>query len=550
MNKKKIYLTIFVSLVFLLISIFLISAEQPTVENIILLIPDGMSVGNVTLTRWFMNGENLSWDQYVCALVKTYSADAPIADSAPAGTAMATGKKSHTGYISVLPDIANMPGQKEIPADMKKAPLVTILEAAKLIGKSTGLVATSNIQHATPAVFAAHWPDRNNYEAIAEQILYNNVDVLMGAGLPYFKERKDKENLFDELIKRNYKIAENKEQFLSLNAGKVAYLDNSSALPYDIDRDEDKIPSIAEMTQKAIEILSKNKNGFFLMVEGSKIDWANHANEPVGVMSDILAFNEAVKVALNYARNLKNTVVIVVADHSTGGFSSGNSNTSKDYDKRQLTDFVLPLKLATVTGEGLEKILLSTENLDTNKIKETIAKYYYIKDLTDEELKTIENYINEAKANPKKAGSFNYIIGPMISKRANIGWTSNGHVGEDVALAIYNPTGYRLSGVVENSDIALYMSKIFNVDLDKLTKKYFINAKTVAKSVGADFSIDQTDIENPISILNKGNIEVKIPANKDYIFVNGKIQFTKLLNVYNGSDFFISDEIINIFVKK
>lgn len=550
MNRKKGYLLFIFVILFLIGSIFFNAANDISIKNIILLIPDGMSVGNVTLARWFLNGENLSWEEYICGLVKTYSADSPVADSAPAGTAMATGYKSHTGYISVLPDVANMPGQKEIPVELRKAPIATILEAAKLIGKSTGLIATSNIQHATPAVFAAHWPDRNNYEAIAEQMLYNNVDVLMGAGLEFFVNRKDNENLLEEMIRYGYTIIENKEQLLKVSSSKVAYLSNSSALPYDFDRNEEEIPSLSEMTKKAIEILSKNKNGFFLMVEGSKIDWANHANDPVGVISDILAFNDAVKVALDFAKKSKNTAVIVVSDHSTGGFSIGNSNTSKNYDKTQLIDFILPLKLAKVTGEGLETILLKTDSVDLIKIKEIVSNYYGIMDLNDDEAKTIENYINEAKNDPKKGGRLNYIVGPMISKRANIGWTTNGHTGDDIEIAIYNPKGYKLSGIIENTDIAKFMSKLFNVDLDKITEKYFVKAQNLSKIAGAEYIINKDNPENPVFIMKKNNIEIKIPANKDYIFVNDKIYKVKLINVYNGSDFYIQNDIIDFFNKK
>lgn len=544
-NRKKLA---FLISFFIIISLFLFSANStPTVRNIIILIPDGLSISNATFVRLYLNGQSLAWDEYVCGLVKTYSADAVIADSAPSGTAYATGFKSHTGYISVLPDVANMPGETPIKDNEKKAPIATILEAAKLIGKSTGLVATSNIQHATPAAFAAHYPNRGKYEIICEQMLYNNVDVILGGGYRFFINRKDKENLIEEATKLGYTILKNRSELLNFKGNKALGLFADNALAYDFDRNPEIEPSLSEMTKKAIEILSKNKNGFFLMVEGSKIDWANHANDPIGVISDILAFNEAVKVAIDYAKKNKDTAVIVVADHSTGGFSIGNIDTNNNYDEKILEDFINPLKSAKLTGEGLENIL--NADISQEQIKEIIANNYGIKDLTNAEIETIVKYLKDKKEDPKKGGYFNYIIGPMISKRAFIGWTTNGHVGEDVFLAIYHPTGFRLNGVVQNTDIALYMSKIFNVNLRNITTEHYQDAEKVFTENKLNYSVDKTDSENPIAIVSDGKNTLKIPANKNYAIFNDKTVYVKLINVWNGEKLYISKDLIRLFIK-
>ncbi|MCX8058071.1 MAG: alkaline phosphatase [Spirochaetes bacterium] len=544
-NRKKF--TFIFGLLFIL-SLFLLSSNStPAVKNIIILIPDGFSVSNNTFVRLYLNGQNLSWDEYICGLVKTYSADAPIADSAPAGTAYATGFKSTTGYISVLPDVANMPGETPIKDNEKKAPIATILEAAKIIGKSTGLVATSNIQHATPAVFAAHYPDRGKYEILGEQMLYNNVDVMLGGGYKYFINRKDKENLIEEAFKLGYKIVKTKNELLNAKENKILGLFADDALAYDFDRNAEVEPSLAEMTKKAIEILSKNKNGFFLMVEGSKIDWANHANDPIGVISDVLAFNEAVKVAIEYAKKNKDTVVIVVSDHSTGGFSIGNKDTSGNYDKKTVEDFLNIIKNAKLTGEGLEKIL--NADMTEQQIREIIANNYGIKDLTQSEIETIIKYLKDKKEDPKKGGRFNYIIGPMISNRAFIGWTTNGHVGEDVFLAIYHPTNIRLTGVVQNKDIGNYMAKIFNVNLVNLTIEHFQDAEKVFTENKLNYSVDKTDSENPVAIVSDGKNTLKIPANKNYAIFNDKVITVKLINVWNSEKFYISKDLIRLFIK-
>nr|WP_274378706.1 alkaline phosphatase [Desulforamulus profundi] len=164
-------------------------------KNVIILIPDGMSVAGTTLARWYQGGTPLAMDEMACGLVRTYSADAPIADSAPAGTAFATGHKSHTGYVGVLPDVANMPGLAPIAKGDEKKPVATILEAAKLAGKATGLVATSEIMHATPADFSSHFPSRKNYDDLSEQQVYNRIDVVLGAGSKFLSPKGEKTRL-------------------------------------------------------------------------------------------------------------------------------------------------------------------------------------------------------------------------------------------------------------------------------------------------------------------------------------------------------------------
>lgn len=206
------------------------------VKNVILLIPDGMSTGALTLTRWYNGGGAMNLDSMASGLVRTYSSDAPIADSAPAGTAMATGYKSHT---------------------------------ARLDGKATGIITTSEIMHATPADFTAHDPSRKNYDSISEQQVYQNADVVIGAGTKYFTSevRGDKEDLIS-VIKDNYQYATTPSEFEKVKNGKLWAMFAPAALSYDYDRNPDEEPSLAEMTDKAIDLLSQDKEGFFLMIEG------------------------------------------------------------------------------------------------------------------------------------------------------------------------------------------------------------------------------------------------------------------------------------------
>jgi alkaline phosphatase len=418
-----------------------VRVEAP-VKNVILMIPDGMSTDAVTLSRWYNGGQALNLDKMASGLVRTYSSDAPIADSAPAGTAYATGYKSHTGFVGVLPDENTMPGLAALDASRKRAPIANILETSQLGGKATGLVATSEIMHATPADFSAHYASRKAYDILSMQQVYQEIDVVLGAGTKYFTEsaRSDGNDLLS-VIQENYQYVDTKAEMDAVQSGKLWGMFSDTALAYDFDRDPAKEPSLAEMTQKAIDLLSQDEDGFFLMVEGSKIDWAAHANDPIGIISDCLAFDEAVGVALDFAEKNGDTVVISVTDHGNSGISIGSQATNSNYDKQPLSVFIDPLSKATLTGEGLEGVL----NADRSNVVEVMQEYYGISDLTDEEIQAIKE---------TKAGSMNYTVGPMIASRACIGFTTGGHTGEDVTLYVYAPDGVdQLTGTVENTDM-------------------------------------------------------------------------------------------------
>ena len=178
------------------------------VRNVILLIPDGMSVGGLTLARWVQDGRPLALDTMAAGLVRTYNSDTPIGDSAPAGSAFATGFKSQTGNVAVRPEKVGMPGVLETPAGEIHRPVATVLEAARLAGKSTGLVATSEIMHATPADFSAHSPSRKDYDDLSEQQVYNRLDVVLGGGYKFLtpEVRKDKDDLIAALSAQGYPV--------------------------------------------------------------------------------------------------------------------------------------------------------------------------------------------------------------------------------------------------------------------------------------------------------------------------------------------------------
>jgi alkaline phosphatase len=493
------------------------------VKNVIMLIPDGMSTDVVTLSRWYNGGGSLNLDDMASGLVRTYSADAPIADSAPAGTAFATGHKSHTGYVGVLPDINSMPGLAALDPATRRAPVASILEAAQLKGKATGIISTSEVMHATPADFTAHYASRKAYDILSMQQVYQEMDVVLGAGTKYFTKagRKDGNDLLS-IIQANYQFVDTKAEMDAVTSGKLWGLFSDTALAYDFDRNKAKEPSLAEMTQKAIDLLSKDQEGFFLMVEGSKIDWAAHANDPIALISDTLAFDKAVGVALDFAKKDGKTLVISVTDHGNSGMSIGNIATSNNYDKQPLSAFMGPLKKVSLTGEGLESVLTA----DRGNAVEVMATYFGITDLTEEEIQAIKETAN---------GSMNYTVGPIIAKRANIGFSTNGHTGEDVTLYVYAPDGVsQLTGTVENTDIALYMAKAMGVSLQEATSQLFVPARKAFEAKGATVSFDVTDKLNPVFVAVKGTTEIRIPVNTNKAYVNGVLKTLDGVAVYDG----------------
>ena len=240
-------------------------------------------------------------------LIKTSSSDALITDSAAGATAFSAGKKTYNGAIGV---------------DDNKAALETILEIAARQNMATGLVATSSITHATPASFFAHQPSRALDEAIAMDMVTAPVDLFIGGGEDFFANRADSLNLLDSLTARNFKIYKEVSDIPQDAEGKVACFIAAKQPKSFLEGRGDVLP---RATDKALNFLNKKRN-FFLMIEGSQIDWAGHANDSEGIVAEMKDFDQAIKVVLDFAEKDGNTLVIVTADHETGGYAIVGGN--------------------------------------------------------------------------------------------------------------------------------------------------------------------------------------------------------------------------------
>ncbi len=294
----------------------IIETEKPLIKlpkNIILMIGDGMGISQIT-AGMYANGNKLNLERCkVIGLIKTNSEDDLITDSAAGATAFATGKKTKNGKISQsMKDSINYK---------------TFIEYAEENNKATGIVVTSTVTHATPACFYAHFPRR--YEAnepISAQFINSGIDVLIGGGEKYFEKRSDGRNLYEELKSKNYTVLDTlTEDFSTEGISKMIYLYSPTQPGKLVFEKGDNAPSRGPIlplaTEKALEVLKKDTNGFFMMVEGSQIDWGGHNNDSPYIIREMIDFDNAIQKVLDFADQDGETLVIITADHETGGYA-------------------------------------------------------------------------------------------------------------------------------------------------------------------------------------------------------------------------------------
>ncbi|MCJ7446275.1 MAG: alkaline phosphatase [Bacteroidales bacterium] len=286
---------------------------KPKVRNIILFIGDGMGVAQV-YAGMTVSTHTLSLESFPFAgLSKTYSSNNYITDSAAGGTAIACGVKTKNGMIGMGPD---------------SAVVSSIVEIAHKNGLATGVLSTSTLTHATPASFIAHNSGRGNYEDIAKDFLNGTVDVLIGGGEDHFRKRADSTDLTVKFKEQGYDVVYNLDDLKNSGSLKIA---GFLAKEHMLKSNEGRSGMLAEMTRKAIETLSKDKDGFFMMVEGSMIDWGAHEKNFDYTAAEVIDLDNAIAVAKEFAGKNGETLIVVTADHETGGLTlvSGNIQEHK-----------------------------------------------------------------------------------------------------------------------------------------------------------------------------------------------------------------------------
>ncbi len=432
-------------------------------KNIIVVVSDGMSIGTLNMADLYLSrktGIGSNWIQLYKdnkisrALMDMASANAIVTDSAAASSSWGGGVRINNGALNVS---AN--GKKHIP----------IWQKFKKSGKMAGCVTTVPITHATPAGFCINSKTRRDQEKIAEKYVEQNFDVMMGGGNNYFSSeyRKDKRNMYQTFANKGYQVVKTRSEMLAANTNKpILGVFYNNGFPYSKDRENNKelatkIPTLGEMTQKAIDVMKNNTEGFVLQVEAGKVDWAAHGNDIMGLIYDQIAHDEAIKVAIDFAEEDKETLVIITTDH-------GNANPGIIYGKNANTNFD-SLQKYKHTNEWILNGF--SKETSVSQVKERI-KYASNFGVTDAEAKLILNYYSNLKfekglnnARHYNARDLPFRVLAEIQKQHNsIGWNSMHHSADYVELAMFGPGSDLLIPFIKNTDLHYLMLEAAEVE--------------------------------------------------------------------------------------
>lgn len=522
------------------------------------MVADGTSFSTISLARWYQRIEDpqstrLSIDPYLCGSIVSFCSNAPIGDSAPTTSCYMTGIPSIQGFVSTYPYATE---QDLVSVDDSKAysPVLTLWEAARLAQqRKVGIVVTCEFPHATPADCIAHSYNRSKYDWIVPQMLHGQAHVLIGGGVSLLNDASQ-----TELKNRGYQLILNDRQALlnHKDGGNLIALFSPMDMPYDLDRDPAKTPSLAEMTRSAIEALDGGEEGFVLLVEGSKIDWAAHANDPVAMATEYLAFDRAVAVALQFAEADGETAVIVTTDHGNSGLSIGHGGL-KDYAGASMSELFGPLTKIKKTSQGLADEL---RHYAPEQFAALFKQQTQI-DLTEEELQWLP-FVGDYQGSPlskeerkaptqaslrhfKKLSQF---IAQVYRSRMFLGFTTDGHTGEELFLASYLPTQFApMRGVYSNIDLHHEMRKLLGFTAESwnaLADQYYV-PHTELFARGYKVTITGTEPQNKKLCVQKGKQKLEIQAFTDRALFNNqwKPLSTPAVYVDKVDCFFIDREV-------
>lgn len=444
MFKKSKRLLLVASL-FLVFALTLTAAAQAEVKNVIVMIGDGMGMGQIDMTRYMAEDKDHKLEMMKLpntGLMMTSSKEG-VTDSAAAGTAMATGHKVNNGAVAM---------------NKNGAELDSVLDFAEVRNKATGIISTNTVTDATPATFSASVKDRGMGGKIAKQILNNDIEVILGGGREDFQKEEAGEDLIAKAKKMGYQYVSDKKQLERVvpMKGKVLGLFNDSYMNYLQDREEvdSNEPTLLEMTTKAIDILSEDKDGFFLMAEGARIDHAAHAADIPGVVAETRDFDASIEYAVNWAKEHGDTMVVVVADHETLGFS-----VTEPINKKALMNI-------KVSPEYMAGKLEKTESGNAYTIESILRvfKKYANIDLSKNEAKEFNsNIISEDDGSIYYQYKVGWQIGSIIAKKYNAGVVSadvraksdtGGHTLNSVPIFAFGPETEKFNGVIQNTEFA------------------------------------------------------------------------------------------------
>ncbi len=404
-------------------------------KNVILLIGDGMGAPQRSFLTYWLGREPSMNSMPVSGLISTHpaprdSSQIEITDSAAAGTAMACGVKTFNDVIA---------------QDTQGRPVPTILEAAKQAKMATGLVVTCQVTHATPACFAAHDDNRDHYDAIAVDYLSTQPDLILGAGTDYFLPtgagggRTDGRDLLTEFRAAGYQVIRENEALAGVVTLPLLGLFAPKYFPPALDATPHETPTLPEMTGKALDLLSRDPDGFFLMVEGSQIDWGAHGNDAPYTIHELVAFDEAVEAAREFAHRDGETLVVVLADHETGALSLGR-------------DYELHLDVLRGMTATCGRIADEIES-DTTRTVELLRELAGFEPSAEERgiLRTSRKTIDG--------------VNEIVNRRIGLIWGSHDHSGGHIPVTADGPGSAAFAGFFDNTEIATKMAAALGLSL-------------------------------------------------------------------------------------
>ena len=427
-------------------------------KNIIIIVSDGMSIGTLNMTDLYLSrkmGTGTNWLQLYKdnkinrALMDMASASSIVTDSAAASSSWGGGVRINNGGLNVSKN-----GEEHLP----------IWQKFKKAGKMAGCVTTVPITHATPAGFCINSKSRNEQEKIAEKYLEQKFDVMMGGGDTYFspEKRKDKKDMYKAFESKGYNVVKNRNEMFSASIDKpILGVFDDNGLPYSIDQQNNKellqqIPTLADMTKKAIATMKNHAEGFVLQIEAGKVDWAAHGNDITGLIYDQIAHDEAIQVAMDFAEQDRETLVIITTDH-------GNANPGVVYGKKANDNFDSIQKYKHSNEWILKGIGKETS---ISQVKERVD-YANNFTLTNDEAKLLLTFYSNLKTekglyNPRQLPF--KALAEIQKKHNSVGWISMHHSADYVELAMYGPGSQLLKPYIKNTDLHYLMLEAAEIE--------------------------------------------------------------------------------------
>jgi alkaline phosphatase len=443
-------------------------------KSIIWMVADGMSPSVLPMAEQFsqrVRGQGLLWQalldrpEAVRGWMDMASLDSLVTDSSSASSSWGSGSRIFNGWVNTLPDGTE---------------LTTIAELARDKRKRVGLVTTATVTHATPAGFAAAVQKRDDEHIIAEQYL-GRVDVVLGGGRRFFDSnaRKDKRDLIASYREQGFSYAATRDELLKLKSSKLLGLFSASHLPYLIDRRADEaarslVPTLAEMTEVALESLSASPNGFLLQIESARVDHAAHANDAASMLWEQLAFDEAIEAVLRYTERHPDTLVVMTSDHGNSnpglvgmGYEYRDSSACFDRLARINSSFYA---ISPRLGGASEYSMKTTTAQPTGPVPaaeriQELAKYHFGFELSPDEVEVLRKAGSGGKklSVNKQLDSLSGLMGQVIGNHTGIGWTGTTHTSDYTLVTALGPGAERFNGFIRNTEVFPALTELMDV---------------------------------------------------------------------------------------